>query len=280
MDEVDIPAAETDSDISTPETLTDIPETATPDSDDPATQSQPEKIARELGDADLDALVQVKVKGQIRKMPLRDAIRYAQMGQSGHLAMQQANAIQKKAQESYRQLLKHAQDDPHGLLEVLNPKYRRPSAAQAGASPTEAGSQQEQGTDPRDQIIQKLEQKYESLSEHLENQKIEDDRKAIATEMDSAIKLFPNLDSKHLREYVKAEYRRNLQAGLEDTTIEDVAFHVSQELKEEEVKRVQKKKAELDRIRKNAPVGAIPAAQKTGGKVMSREDVMRLAGKI
>lgn len=210
--------------------------------------------------------------------------RYAQKGYAGMQALEQAAKVEKSAKDAYAKLLKAAQDDPEGLLEVLNPNYRRKAQVAAGAqklpTKTEGAEATESAPDPRDLKLQELEQKYASLNELLEAQKIDEERKAVAAEIDSAIKQFPVLDDPIYREHVKAQYRRHLQNGI-DVTIEDVAFHVAQQLEEKKAQAAQAQKAKLEEKRKSSPVTPAGAGSSgSEGKPMTREDVMRLAGKI
>jgi hypothetical protein len=208
--------------------------------------------------------------------------RYAQKGYAGMQALERAAQTEKAAKDAYNQLLKAAESDPEGLLEVLNPKYKRKQAqAAAGVSPTQTqGGAHETDQDPRDLKIQELEQKYQSINEVLESQKIAEERKAIATELDEAVKQFPVLDDPIYREHVKAQYRRHLQNGI-DVSIEDVAFHVAQQLEERKIQSTKAQKASLDEKRRSAPVTPAGAGSSAGdGKPMTREEVMRLAGRV
>lgn len=55
------------------------------------------KAPKELGDADLDALVAIKVNGEVKKVPLRQAIAIAQKAEASEKKMAEAAKIQQEA---------------------------------------------------------------------------------------------------------------------------------------------------------------------------------------
>lgn len=268
METVDIPDTSGSADTSI-ETQPGTPEAQS----SPGTQTQPQAAPKYVPFA--QGKEKFKVAGQEHEWDWDTTKRYAQLGRSGQQAMERAAAVEKSAKDAYNKLLKAAESDPEGLLEVLNPNYKRRQAPQAGESPTQdPAAAREQGPDPRDLRIQKLE-------EHFENQEVEKERTAIASELDAAVKQFPILDDPIYRDHVKAQYRRHLQNGIEDISIEDVAFHVAQQLEE---RKVQAEKAKVERLKeksRTAPVGSQGASSAGGsGKGMTRADVLKLAGRV
>jgi hypothetical protein len=64
--------------------------------------SQPTKTElKELGEDNMDAMVTMKVNGQIKKMSVRDALKQAELGEGAQLKMQQAAQVRKNAERLY-----------------------------------------------------------------------------------------------------------------------------------------------------------------------------------
>lgn len=82
----------------------------------PAAQGQtaPAVAARELGDTDMEALVSVKINGQVQKIPLRDAINDFQLKQRSHQKITEAQKIQQRAE----QIMQMVQNDPTQLFKL------------------------------------------------------------------------------------------------------------------------------------------------------------------
>lgn len=215
-----------------------------------------------------------KINGEELEWDWETTKRYAQLGRSGQIAMERAAQVEQKAKTAYQQILKAAQNDPEGLLEVLNPNYKRQSTA---AQRDESVAQ-----DPRDAKIRYLEEQVQKFSGHLESQEVEQARKEIDSELEAASKKFPSISGKVYQEYVKAQYRKYLNQGISDISIEDIAFSVHQENLEEQRKREGQKKASLDQKRKMAPAhsvgGSIGSSDRREGET-GLEYAMRLAGR-
>lgn len=77
-------------------------------------QKAVERAVRELGDADMDALVTITVDGKAQKVPLRDAVKRAQLEQASQAKMQQAAQIRQQAQ----QLIELAQSNPKQFFKL------------------------------------------------------------------------------------------------------------------------------------------------------------------
>lgn len=274
--EVDINATENSSHISATETVTDTPEA--PNSGSTATQSQeksepyvPFKSGKE----------KFKFKDAEVEWDWETTKKYAELGRGGRLAMQKASEIEKKATDAYNNLIKRAQSDPEGLLEILNPKYKRGSLtkAQAREVAAEAVDGQSVGYDPRDSKIQELEEKLGSIESFVEQGKIAEERKLIETELDESVKRYPELNNKFYREFVKQEYHKALKRG-DQFSIEEVAFFVSQDLKEMEASKAKAQKLAQEKIEKKAPVTSVHGKNVGESEGMTREEVMRLAGRL
>jgi hypothetical protein len=100
------------------------PSSTAPSNPNPAAQGQtapqtPAQAARELGDTDLDALVSVKINGQVQKIPLRDAIGDFQLKQRSHQKMTEAQKLQQQAQ----QIMQLAQSDPRQLFKMAGKDF-------------------------------------------------------------------------------------------------------------------------------------------------------------
>jgi len=289
MEMNDTQVSDVSSDTSAPEIQTDTTQALNVDS----TQAQSQEFGQ---DEAVDApkapspfaggKEKFKVNGQEKEWDWNTTKKYAQLGYAGQQALEKAHATETKAKQSmqnlYAQINQLAVSDPEGLIRMFNPKYQGTSSRQMAAqgAQTEQGQTTEQGYDPRDQKIQELEQRTQSFEQMIEKQAVEEERKAIATEMEEAIKQYPELNSEINREYVKAQYKRALMKGIEGITIDDVAFHVSQKIKESKDAEVKAKQAQLQQNKQKAPVTA-GSVGSTGGstKPMSRADVMKLAGR-
>lgn len=201
--------------------------------------------------------------------------KYAQLGKSSYSRLEQAANIQKQARSTYSNLMKAAQNDPEGLIRMLNPQFQGFPKAQG---PGEQATGHNTGVDPKDQKLSEIESKLQSYEEKIEAQAIAEERKAVETELDGALKEYPQLNNKFLRSYVKSQYLQALKSDLHEITLSDVAFQVAQEwdgIRSEERKAKQQK---IEENKRRAPVGTVPGKQ--GEKPMGREDVLRLAGRI
>jgi DNA-binding ferritin-like protein (Dps family) len=79
-----------------------------------ATGKAVEAAIRELGDADMDALVTVQVNGQAQKIPLRDAVKRAQLEQASQAKMREAAQVRNQAM----QLIELAKENPRKIFEM------------------------------------------------------------------------------------------------------------------------------------------------------------------
>lgn len=191
-----------------------------------------------------------KVNGEEHEWDWDTTKRYAQLGRSGQLAMERAAQTEEKAKTAYQKLMKAAQDDPEGLIRVLNPNYqgsRSKTSAQQDAGDVDGNTE-----DPRDRRIAQLEKDVAKFSGHFESQEVNQARQEIDAELDASAKQFPIMTNDVYRQYVKSEYRRYLESGITDISIEDIAFSVQQKAKEEKLANDTKRKASLDIKRKNS----------------------------
>lgn len=217
-----------------------------------------------------------KVNGQEEEWDWETTRKHAQLGKTAYLKMQEAAELKKKSEQAYKQLLELAQKDPEGLIKALNPNYTGSLTQQASAL---RQNQDVTEQDPRDLELRKTQDEVSRLSSILEEQQIEAERKAINAELDQAQAKYPVLKGdKFAINYIKSEYRKALQTGI-DVTIDDVAFHVSQELQEIRNQRTQQTQKRLEEKRKQAPVNVVSAASESASKPMSLEDVKKLAGR-
>jgi hypothetical protein len=70
---------------------------------------------RELAAADMDAIVTLKINGQVKKVPVKEAIKWAQVNESGYTKFEQA----KKMEAQSRELARLAQEDPVQFYKML-----------------------------------------------------------------------------------------------------------------------------------------------------------------
>lgn len=213
-----------------------------------------------------------KVNGKDEEWDWETTRKYASLGKTSYQKMQEAAEVKKRAEDAYSQLLDLAKKDPEGLLRALNPNYAPQSQQQRQDQVTDA--------DPRDLKIQELERKLGEFSSVLEQQQVEEERKLINKELDDAVTKYTVLKGdKFALNYVKSEYRKALMQGL-DVSIDDVAFHVSQELQELRNQKVQETQKRFEQKRKNAPVTAVSTGSESSSKPMSLDEVKRLAGRF
>jgi hypothetical protein len=218
-----------------------------------------------------------KINGKEVELGWDEVRKYASLGSSAYQKMQEAAEIKKRAETAYTQLLDLAQRDPEGLLKALNPHWN----AQPGKPSQAKGLQNsDQDLDPKDLKIQELERRLNETSSFIEQQQIEAERKAITQEITDAESKYPEIKgNKFAINFIKSEYRRALQSGL-DLSIDDVAFQVAQELKDQRMKDTQEKQKRLEQKRKNAPVQTVASGVESSEKPMTLDEVKRLAGRF
>ena len=217
------------------------------------------------------------VNGKEVEWDWETAKKYASLGNTAYQKMQEAADIKKRSEAAYSQLLELAQKDPETLIRALNPNYN-PQSQQ-----TQRQDQNVADVDPRDLKIQQLEQrlgKLDQLEKAYEEQQVEKERAAIAQELEQAETKYPILKGdKFAINFIKAEYRKALQSGL-DVSLDDVAFHVSQELQDLRQTKAQQTQQRLEQKRKQAPVNVVASGAESAAKSMSLDDVKKLAGRF
>lgn len=218
------------------------------------------------------------INGKEREWDWKTTRKYAQLGLAGQQALERAATIEQKAKSTYSRIVELAETDPEGLLRTLNPKFKGLSSRAAQPAKGGQGQGEEQDQDPSAARIAELEERLRTSEDRFEQMDIDAERKAIEGEIDAAAKEYPEIQDKIVRQYVKAQYKSQLQKGLTNVTLEDVAFHVAQEIREKRTQEAKDKQARLKTNRDKAPVNAVPGAG--GDKPMSREDVYKLAGRI
>lgn len=267
----------------TVDTSTEIPQQDTPDT---GIASEPTEIQSEQTDKDQPEATaapfsagkeKFQVNGQEVEWDWDTTKRYAQMGFAAHSKFEQAAGIEKKAKETFSNLVQAAKEDPEGLLKLLNPSFTgfKTATAKTGDEVTEATGTD---ADPRDEKISQLEQRLSRYEEGIEKQAIAEERKAIESELDAAVKAYPVLGNKIYRDYVKQQYAAALKKGM-DVTLDDVAFHVKNDIEMQRQAEAKAKQEKIQANRQKAPVTTVGGAAGKD-KPMSREDVMRLAGRI
>lgn len=212
------------------------------------------------------------VNGKEVEWDFETAKRYAQKGYSGMEAFKKAAEVERKNKELYQQLYSLAQDNPEELVRIFNPKYQ----------PHAKSAQPEQGgeVDPFEQKLDmELQRRLAPLQQKIEAYEIAEERKAIQSEMEAAVKTYPILNNKYHQTLLKTEYKAALQRG-EQVTIDDVAFYLSRDLQEMRAQEQAQTKKTIEQKRKEAPVHVTPQNQGSKPKAMDIEDVKRIAGLI
>lgn len=219
-----------------------------------------------------------KIDGEEVDFDWDTAKKYVSLGKTAYKRMQETAEQKKQMQSTYQQLVELAQRDPETLIRVFNPNY----TSQAKATQKQAnaeGLDQVTDADPREMELQRLKEETQELRSRFERAEVEKERQLIEKEMSDAVSKYPVLkDNKFALTYVKQEYRKALQSGL-DVTLEDVAFYTAQELQNQQKEKVQQTQKRLEQKRKQAPVSVVSSASEHGGKSMSLEDVKKLAGR-
>lgn len=288
---------DTESDTQTTEQVQDTSQSGAPSGDtqeapgsegSPAQTSSPGKAAPYVPFSN-GGKEKFKVSGQEHEWDWETTKRYAQIGRSGHQAMERAAAVEKKARETYGGLIQNAKTDPEGLIRILRnepnwtPKGSK-ATPESGARTTEDGGEGGEGQDdPRDAQIQDLRARLERFEQKAEQADVETERAAIDKEMDAARKAYPELDDEITMEYVRGQYRRALMShdgNGDPLTVDDVAFHVAQQIKEKRAQKNREKTSVVDANREKAPLGGAPRGGKgsAGDKPMNFNDVRKLAG--
>lgn len=220
-----------------------------------------------------------KVNGAEEEWDWDTTKRYAQIGKSGYSALEKAAATEKKAQETLRKLQDAASKDPEGLIQILTGNANWRAQMQQAAKSEQANNPGASTADLENRIRQQMQAEYGPLKDKLEAMEVEKERQLVNQELDTAVKKFPELDTPIHRDLVKQYYARALKNGLTDIDLEDVAFHVSQELKQYSQAQQKKVVEKLEDNKRRAPV-----VTRSGGKdadaAMTIDDVKRLAGRM
>ncbi len=216
----------------------------------------------------------LKVYGEEKEYSEAEVLKFAQLGSAGQKAMEKAALLEKKQREFYGWLREALAKDPDQVAEIVTGQKR---VRQAQAQATEQG--QEQTADPRDAELRQYQDRLQKLEAKLEQDEIEKERQAIESELDAAVKKYPELDNPFLKSYVKQEYRKVLKSGVEDMSMEDVAFYVAQEYRNQQAAKAQTVQKQFDNKKQAAPVMTKPAPSSSPKKQMTLDDVKRLAGR-
>lgn len=271
---VDIPDSEAEADIET--TPQDTPEA--PPSDEQATQPPGTKDQKPYNPFSNGGKEKFKVDGKEFEWDWETTKRYAQLGRSGQSALERAAQIQKSAKATQMKLIQAAQNDPEGLIRILTGNPTWTFNGRSAARPQQgAGDQADEEIDPREAKIQELENRLKRFEESDEKRSIDEERKVIERELEDACKKYPNLNDEITRHYVKAQYRQALINGVE-VTLDDVAFHISQQLEEKKLQRVQDQKQRIEQKRNKAPVTTAPGGGGAAKKPMTFDEIRKMAG--
>jgi hypothetical protein len=213
-----------------------------------------------------------KINGQEEEWDWDTTKRYAQLGKAGQQAMQKAAALEKKQKDLYAKMREAATQDPESFLEVITGQRRQQATQQQS---TNADHQ----TDPRDLEFANTKQELAQIKQRLEHEDIERERVAIEKELGDAVGKYPEFNSKLFKTFVKQQYYQTLKSGMEDVTLEDIAFLAAQELREEQGQKQKTVTQKLEENKKRAPVITPPGSSSGHSKAMTLDDVKKLAGR-
>lgn len=184
----------------------------------------------------------IKVRGKDVEVDWETTKRLASLGMAGRRAMQEKAQTEQKFKAFMGQLRSAAEKDPYELAEILTGKrLQRPHQNSQGQAQTE---ENQENIDPRYlQLMQKLEQQDQQIKElsgDRETRLVQQELQAIENEYSDVEKQFPELKGdKFKKQYIKDMYAKELRGGNEFITLEDIAFEVVMELRDE--KKLQEK---------------------------------------
>jgi hypothetical protein len=211
-----------------------------------------------------------KVDGEEHEWTWEETRKYAQLGKMGYKRSQEAAALKKQVADNYKKLTQMATTNPQALIEILTGRKQSPS--QQGQGEEQTRQSEERGFDHRDAELQELKQRVEA-------RELADERKAIENELSDSVSKYPELNNEIYREYVKSQYTKALRRG-EDVAIEDIAFMVSQSIKEQQSKDLRTKQQKLKERRDRAPSTVPPGFKSEKSDDMDLDAVKRLAGRM
>jgi len=218
----------------------------------------------------------LRVNGQEVELTFEEMKRFASLGRAGHSAMERAVDIEKKANATYQQILELAKSDPKGLIRMFNPDY----AGEQSRGQSQDDQDEDASGDPRDTVIKELKADVERLKGSYEQRGVAEEKAAIASELKTAIGAYPEFkdDPEYFTDKVKMEYRKLLNSGVFNVSIDDVAFTLAQNQKDKKTKQAQEAVKRHAQTKQNATVSGLPSGGSGQSKGMSRDDVRKLAG--
>lgn len=218
-----------------------------------------------------------KIDGKEEELDWETAKKYVSLGKTGYQRMSEAASLKKQVNEAYQQLLDLAKSDPEGLIRTLNPNYQG-SNGQSQRTPTESNSVADNQQDPRDYELRTLREEMAAIKSFHENQQIQNERQAIESELGEAETKYSVLKgNKFAMNYIKSEYRKALMNNA-DASIDDIAFHVAQEIKNERSQSLANSQKRNEQKRNQAPITVGAAPSGSAAKEMTFDEVKRIAG--
>lgn len=187
----------------------------------------------------------IKVRGKDVEVDWETTKRLASLGMAGRRAMQEKAQTEQKFKAFMGQLKSAAEKDPYELAEILTGKRLQRPHQNTQTTTQEENNQNE---DPRyAQLMQRLEQQDQQIRElsgDRENRLVQQELAAIEKEYSDVEKQFPELKGDRFKkQYIKDLYAKEIRNGNEYTTLEDIAFEVVMELRDEEKMRQKEVKA-------------------------------------
>lgn len=238
-----------------------------PDTEVAETQSNTQEPATETPE---EKKWRLKVYGEEKEYSEPEVLKFAQLGAAGQKAMEKAATIERKQKEFYGWLREALAKDPYAVAEVVTgQKFNRPST-----------QMDEEQVDPAKSELAQYKERLQSLEAKLEREEIEKERQAIESELDTAVQKYPELSNPFMKSYVKQEYRKVLKSGIEDMSIEDVAFYVAQEYRNQQKDKAQTVQKNFETKKAAAPIMTKPAMASNKEKAMTLDDVKKLAGRL
>lgn len=241
------------------------------------TQSNDEQVDSSQETATQEQLRKWKLKvyGEEKEYTEPEVLKLAQLGGAGQKAMEKAALLEKKQREFYGWLRSALEKDPMQVAEVITGrKFSR------GTQGEQSQDFNQEEIDPRERQLAETRERLQSLEAKLESQEIEKERQAIESELTSAVSKYKELDNPFMKSYVKNEYRKVLKAGIEDLSIDDVAFYVAQEFKNQQSAKTKSVQQKFQEKQNRSPINTRPAGSTGGGDSQSGiEYARKLAGR-
>lgn len=219
------------------------------------------------------------IDGQEVEMDWEETKKSVQLAQSSYKRFEDAKKIEKTAQTVLEQIKQKARENPEGLIKIFNPNWQGGNS-QAQSQETAQGGQRMQDQDnPWQSKFEELQRQNEELRQRFEEQDVQAERAKLQQEFTEVQSKYPVFQGKAEMAFLKSEYAKALRNGME-VDLEDVAFTISQDLKNSQVQRIQSQNQKRKQARERAPVSSQPGAGGAKKEFEDFEDVKKSLGMI